>query len=137
MDTKKWQSNEKQIYYDTGFGTDVTETGETLPADAAELARNTGQSHKIFWHGNIWLVATCLAYGVEVLGYGISPRTNNWEWMLNDDDGRVTQLAREYKVPGEMVCPVHDIQNGYRTASKIRAEARRGERNDWHGRRTA
>ncbi len=144
MDKKNWENkaaNGYENYYDTQPGVDVTAAGETQ-AGMAGMAGEDGlyppnKSPDVYYLGNIWAVASCLAFGVRLLGYGVSPRSGYTEWALSNDDGTAARIAREFKQPDELVIPVHRIQKAYRTACQVRAVATRGIRNDWHGRKTA
>ena len=116
--------------YDPSPGVDVTAAGETLAGvpDAPPT-----DNRPVYFTGNIWMVAAAWAYGIDIIGYGRSPRTGRDEWLLDNTDSKAYQTAREFLVPDEMIAPVHAIQKGYRTACKVR-DAARGIRHEWHGR---
>lgn len=131
MKSEHWENKAQPDYYETQPGTDATETGETQAGEDGLYPPNT--SPNVFYLGNIWCAAACIAYGVTLLGYGRSPRSGYMEWALDNSDGVTARLAREFKVPDELVIPIHRIQKAYRTACQVRAVATRGLRYDRHG----
>lgn len=112
-----WNKSSKSAnqYYESGYGTDVTETGESFAGDpegvTTATAGNSPQSRP-YWVKDIWQAAYLDIQHIPFLSCEFS-RDGRPRWYFANDDDRAFQAGRDF-VNGEVTVPLQEYRQSYR-----------------------